>query len=139
MQGHRHKILGLGSATGNKACEGASARSGRAGTIGLMLKSYETWGCCRGYLVNLQVPGSSTSSLPRVVKPCTNVSPWSHNKTKTSGPRRIQPRPALSPGEIMITVLITWSTSARHTDSSPPMHNTCNLQNRTLFSLTKIA
>ena len=36
-----------GPATGSESYEGASARSGMAGTIGLMLESYETWGCRR--------------------------------------------------------------------------------------------
>ena len=34
--------------TGSEAYERASARSGTAGTIGLMLKSYETWGAEEG-------------------------------------------------------------------------------------------
>ena len=33
-------------------------RSARAGTIELMLKSYETGGCRRGHLAKLGVPGS---------------------------------------------------------------------------------
>ena len=37
----------------SEAYEGASVKSGRAGTMGLMLKSHETWRCRRGYL-----PGS---------------------------------------------------------------------------------
>ena len=36
--------------------EGASARYGRVSTIGLMLKSYETLGCRRGYLASLGCP-----------------------------------------------------------------------------------
>ena len=31
---------------------------GLGGSIGLMLKSYKTWGCRRGYLASLGVPGS---------------------------------------------------------------------------------
>ena len=48
--------------------DGASARSGRAGTIGLMLKSWETWGCWRGYLADLGMPGSPRHSRWR--RPC---------------------------------------------------------------------
>ena len=42
------KIRARGPMTESEAYEGASAKSGRAGTTGPMLKSYETWGCRRG-------------------------------------------------------------------------------------------
>ena len=42
-QRRRHnKFERMGPATGSEAYEGANARSGRAGTIGLMIKSYKT-------------------------------------------------------------------------------------------------
>ena len=55
-QGRCHKNLARAPARGSEAYEGASARSGGAGTIGLMLKSYETWGCRKGYVASLGVP-----------------------------------------------------------------------------------
>ena len=53
MQERRHKNLPAGSVTGGEACEGASAGSGRSGTIGLLSISYEAWVCRRGYLVEV--------------------------------------------------------------------------------------
>ena len=48
--------------------EGASARFERAGTIGLVLKYSETWGCRRVYLANLGVPDSDVRYLPHNVQ-----------------------------------------------------------------------
>ena len=42
LQVRRHKNLSAG--TGSEAYQGDSARSGRAGTKGPKLKTYETWG-----------------------------------------------------------------------------------------------
>ena len=50
------KFLAWGPAAGSEAYDWASAKPGRAGIIGLMLKSYETWGCQRGYLASLGCP-----------------------------------------------------------------------------------
>ena len=44
-QGCRH--MSEGASYGSDAYVRASVRSRRAGTIGLMLKSYQTWGCRR--------------------------------------------------------------------------------------------
>ena len=68
IRGAATKISAQGPATGSEEYEGASVRSARAGTIELMLKSYENWGaeegiwrawgCRRGYLASLGVPHS---------------------------------------------------------------------------------
>ena len=58
---HRGVILEVwaqGPVTGNEVLKGASVKSGRSGTTGLILKSGETRGCQREYLAALGVPGS---------------------------------------------------------------------------------
>ena len=52
------EVWAQGPVTGNEVLEGARVKSGRAGTIGLMLKSCQTWGCRLEYLATLGVPGS---------------------------------------------------------------------------------
>ena len=48
IQGHRQQILSAGPAVGNEVYVRASARYERAGTIGLMLKYYNSWGADEG-------------------------------------------------------------------------------------------
>ena len=50
--------------------EGASARSRRADTVGLMLKSFETWGCRRGHLAMWcsAPPGTPGGSAPVTIR-----------------------------------------------------------------------
>ena len=88
--------MSAGAATTSEAYKpkGASAKYGRTGTIGLMLKSYKTWRRKRGYLatrggrlpkappVATPLPAASHSSLgDRFLKPSMNAAPSAKKNT----------------------------------------------------------
>ena len=64
---------------GTVAYEAARARSGRAGTIELILKSYEVWGCQSGHLANL-----GDARLPQAPPVATSLAMGVLNFTKDS-------------------------------------------------------